>query len=251
MMLDQLRLIFPYVMMAAGAGVLGGILASVWAPGVKARSAVQHFAAGVVIAAVASDLIPEVQKIGTPFGILVGFAIGGLAMIGLKWLVLKFERKEAARGKLPVGLAAAATADTLVDGAIISASFSTGQRLGALLAIALAIELFFLTLSVGSEFHKRKARRWQGLATTTGIALSLLLGAASASFFLEGVSEAAVAVFLAFGAAALIYLVAEELLVESIQAEESLFSTAMLFAGFAALLALKLFSQAGAQRPTS
>jgi ZIP family zinc transporter len=51
------------------------------------------------------------------------------------------------------------------------------------------------------------------------------------------------AVVLAFGAAALIYLIAEELLVESIQAEASLFSTAMLFSGFLVLLALKLFGE--------
>ena len=47
-------------------------------------------------------------------------------------------------------------------------------------------------------------------------------------------------IVLSFGADALIYLIAEELLVESIQAEESLFATATLFAGFAVLLALKL-----------
>jgi ZIP family zinc transporter len=45
---------------------------------------------------------------------------------------------------------------------------------------------------------------------------------------------------MAFGAAALIYLIAEELLVESFQAEESLLSTAMLFAGFLVVLAVKL-----------
>ena len=50
-------------------------------------------------------------------------------------------------------------------------------------------------------------------------------------------------VVLSFGAAALIYLVAEELLVESIQAEENLFSTAMLFAGFLALFTFDLIGR--------
>jgi zinc transporter, ZIP family len=231
-------------MVAAGAGVLGGVLAFFWAPGVRARSAVQHFAAGVVIAAVASELIPEVERIGTPFGILGGFGAGGLAMIGLKWLVLKFETREKKRGKLPVGLAAAAAVDTLIDGVIISAGFSTGQQLGALLAVALAVELFFLTVSVGSEFHKTPSRRWHGLVVTTAIAALLLIGAAVASVVLRGASETTVAVVLAFGAAALIYLIAEELLVESIEAEETLLVTATLFAGFAALLALKLLGPA-------
>lgn len=236
----ELQLVFPYLMIAVGAGIAGGIVAFFWAPGLHARSALQHFAAGVVIAAVSSDLIPEVEQIGSPAGILCGFAAGGLAMIGLKWLVLKFEKREEKSGHLPIGLAAAAAVDTLIDGAIISAGFSTGQSLGRLLAIALGVELFFLNLSVGSEFHKQKSKSWQGVTATTGIAFLLLVGALSAFFLLRGSSEATVAIFLSFGAAALIYLIAEELLVESIQAEESLFSTAMLFAGFAVLLALKL-----------
>lgn len=230
-------------MIATGAGLVGGVTALLWAPRVKARSALQHFAAGVVIAAVASDLIPEVEKIGTATGILGGFAAGGLTMIGLKWVVLKFEKYEEKKHQLPVGLAAAAGVDTFVDGAIISAGFSTGQQLGALLAIALAVELFFLTLSVGSEFHKRKSKRWQGLLATVVIAAMMMIGALAAFFSLRGASDATIAVVLAFGAAALIYLVAEELLVEAIEAEESLFSTATLFAGFLVVLAIKLLSK--------
>ena len=60
----------------------------------------------------------------------------------------------------------------------------------------------------------------------------LLMGALGSSFFLANASEATLAVVLSFGAAALIYLIAEELLVETIQAEESIFSTITLFTGF-------------------
>jgi ZIP family zinc transporter len=239
---QELQLILPYILVASGVGVVGGLIASVWAPGVHARSAIQHFAAGVVIAAVASELLPEVEKTGTTSGILFGFAAGGLTMIVLKWLVLKFEKKEKERRQLPVGLAAAAAVDTLIDGAIISAGFSSGQELGGLLTVALSLELFFLTLSVGSEFHKHKSKRLAGIVATTGIALLLIIGALIAFVLLRGVPETTVAIVLAFGAAALIYLIAEELLVASIEAEESLFSTAMLFAGFLVLLATKLLS---------
>jgi zinc transporter, ZIP family len=67
-----------------------------------------------------------------------------------------------------------------------------------------------------------------------------VIGALVSHVALRRAPRETVAVLLAFGAAALIYLVAEELLVESIEAEESLFSTATLFAGFCALLALKM-----------
>ena len=84
-----------------------------------------------------------------------------------------------------------------------------------------------------------------GLWVTAGISSLLVVGAAAGYQFLEGASESTEAIFLSFGAAALIYLIAEELLVESIQAEESLLSTAMLFAGFLAMLGLRLL-RAGA-----
>ena len=235
--------ILPYVLAASAAGILAGLLPLIWSPRVHARSAIQHFAAGVVIAAVASDLIPEVERIGRPAGILLGFAAGGAFMILLKWFVVAFEKKEKGKHKLPIGIAAAAAVDTLVDGALISAGFATGDQVGSLLAIALAIELFFLTLSVGSEFRKSKANAWLGVAVTTGIGLLLLVGAFVGFLFFRGISEPSLAIVLSFGAAALIYLIAEELLVEAIEAEQSLLSTAALFAGFLVLLAIKLFTR--------
>lgn len=204
------------------------------------RSAIQHFAAGAVLAAVASNVIPEVESMGTLTGVISGFVAGGLVMIGLKWVVVRLEREEKRGRGLPIGLAAAAAVDTLLDGVIIGAGFSVDQHLGTLLVIALGLELLFLTLSVGVEFREAKLEIWKALAITVGIAGMLLLGAVGASFFLANASEATLAVVLAFGAAALIYLIAEELLVETIQAEESLFSTIMLFSGFLVLMVLKL-----------
>ncbi len=204
------------------------------------RSAIQHFAAGAVLAAVASNVIPEVERMGTLTGVISGFVVGGLVMIGLKWAVVRLEREEKRGRGLPVGLATAAAVDTLLDGVIIGAGFSVDQQLGTLLVIALGLELFFLTLSVGVELREGKIDIWKSLAITVGIAFMLLLGAFGSSFFLADASKATLAVVLAFGAAALIYLIAEELLVETIQAEESIFSTIMLFIGFLVLMILKL-----------
>jgi ZIP family zinc transporter len=239
---DQIFSILPYILLASGAGILGSVIALFWSPKAKVRSAIQHFAAGAVLAAVASNVIPEVERIGSLPGIVGGFAAGGLLTIGLKWFVVRFERKEKSGRVPPVGLTAAAL-DTFVDGVTISAGFFVNPQLGTLLIIALGLELFFLTLSVGVEFREAKVGIWKSLAPTAGIALLLLAGALSASFFLANASPATLATVLSFGAAALIYLIAEELLVETIQAEESIFSTVMLFSGFLVLLVLKLLER--------
>jgi zinc transporter, ZIP family len=240
---DQFTSSLPYILLATGAGILGSVISLFWNPNVTIRSAIQHFAAGAVLAAVAASVIPEVEQIGTLGGVVSGFVAGGLLMIALKWLVIRFEHQGKQKKSLPVGLAAAAAVDTLIDGILISAGFSANDQLGALLAIALSLELLFLTLSVGVEFGEGNFHWWQTLAVTGGIALLLLVGAMGAGFLLAGVSEATLAIVLSFGAAALIYLIAEELLVENVQAEESLFSTATLFSGFLALLILKLLEQ--------
>ena len=60
--------VLPYVLAATGAGLLGGIVARFWTPKIGTRSAIQHFAAGLVIAAVASGVIPAVERVGTPVG---------------------------------------------------------------------------------------------------------------------------------------------------------------------------------------
>lgn len=239
---DHLVEILPYLLFATAAGILGGIISIFWSPKARARSAIQHFAAGAVLAAVATSVIPDAAENGTIIGVLSGFAAGGLVMILLKWLVLRFEKKQKSGEGLPLGLTAAAAFDTLIDGALISAGFASGQQLGVLLVAALTVELFFLTLSVGVEFQKSPSKLLQKLLTTSGIAVMLLIGAVAASFLLSNAAESTVAIVLSFGAAALIYLIAEELLVETIQAEDSLISTSTLFGGFFLLLALKLMS---------
>jgi len=90
-MSDQFISSLPYVLLATGAGVLGSVIALFWSPNVQIRSAIQHLAAGAVLAAVATNVIPEGERLGTLAGIVSGFVAGGLVMIVLKWLVVRFE----------------------------------------------------------------------------------------------------------------------------------------------------------------
>lgn len=92
----------------------------------------QHLAAGAVLAAIASNVIAEVERLGTFWGIMGGLIGGKLVMIALKWLVVRFEHSGKKESAVPVGLAAAAAVDTVIDGAITSARFSTNQQLGSL-----------------------------------------------------------------------------------------------------------------------
>ena len=187
-------------------------------------------------------MAPEIQRAGAaPAAVLGGFASGGMCMVGVKWLALRIEERERRRRGMPWGLTAAAAIDTAIDGTIIGMGFALGPRVGAILALALGLELFFLTLSVGSSFRQDGASRGTAIAATLGISLLLVVGAVAGTLVLRDAPKSVLAALLSFGAAALLYLVTEELLVETHVGEETLLSTTMFFLGFLAIFAFVLF----------
>ncbi|MEK6224116.1 MAG: hypothetical protein N2A97_04540, partial [Thermodesulfobacteriales bacterium] len=56
---NSLQTILSYVLIPVAVTIIGGIAAAYRSPGERTRITVQHFAAGVVFAAVALELLPE------------------------------------------------------------------------------------------------------------------------------------------------------------------------------------------------
>jgi hypothetical protein len=73
------------------------------------------------------------------------------------------------------------------------------------------------------------------LASVLGVGLLLVIGAGLAATVLQGLSGPPLGADLAFGVAALLYLVTEELLVEAHEVRENTVTTAMFFVGFLVL----------------
>lgn len=76
-----------------------------------------------------------------------------------------------------------------------------------------------------------------------GLALLLAGGASGGAILLAGLSGAPLAVVLAFGLAALLYLVTEELLVDVHEVPETMPATATFFAGFLLLLLITMIAE--------
>ncbi|MFZ4578180.1 MAG: zinc permease [Myxococcota bacterium] len=225
----------------AAVALLGGVLAAVWHPSNGARSLVQHFAAGVVLAALAVELLPEIGREHAPgLWLAVSFAVGSLFMYGLKLLTEHIESRPGKRTGIDTGLLLATFIDVAVDGFIIGAGFAAGGETGPVLAIGLSVELLFLGLSLTSE----TTGGWRIIALSGSLGLTVLGTAALGKLLLAGASTAVVGCALAFSAAALLYLVTEELLVEAHREEkEPPFATLVIFAGFLAFWCVSLFGQ--------
>ncbi|MEE8626431.1 MULTISPECIES: transporter [Methylobacterium] len=220
---------WSYTLIPAAAAVVGAAVAVNLRPGPVLVSAIQHFAAGVVFAAAAGEILPDLKHAGSPWAMLVGGALGVAAML----LVRILEK----RVKGPAGLMSVTGIDILVDGLVLGIAFAAGAKAGILLTVALTIEVLFLGLTVANELGEGGASKGKVVGLTAALVLLLPLGALLGGP-VGSLPAAVQAGFLSFGLIALLYLVTEELLVEAHETEDRPWVTAMFFAGFLLLLLL-------------
>ncbi|MBY0367107.1 MULTISPECIES: ZIP family metal transporter [Roseateles] len=233
--------VMMFAAVPAAAVIVGGVVAAVRTPGPKVQSAVQHVAAGVLFAALATELLPDVVHRRLPWVTLGGFALGVIAMLLLKALARRLEEREekTAPSALPTSLLLASALDIALDGLLIGVSFAAGERQGLLITIAMTLEVLFLGVATAAAVRGLNARRLV-LATTITFAVLLMAGAGIGAYFLASASPIVLDGVLSFGVAALLYLVTEELLTEAHEVDETPVLTSMFFVGFLALLMIEM-----------
>jgi ZIP family zinc transporter len=228
-----------YTALAVVAALVGGVVAVYRPPGPQMESNVQHFAAGVVIAAVAAELLPDIHG-RAPEVVVVGFALGVATMLGIHRLS-KLIEKQNVGGQFAgaAGLLITIGIDMVIDGVLIGVTFLDNPDTGVIIAVALAIEVLFLGVA-GVVVLPTELGVVQRLAVPTAFGLLLASGVVVGVLALEGVTGTPIALILAFGSAALLYLVTEELLVKASKVPETPVSTTLFFVGFLSIFLLDM-----------
>lgn len=220
---------------------MSGVLALIWHPSHRARSLIQHFAVGVILAVLSTDVFPEIAKEHAPAEILIAsFALGGFMMYLMKKITEHLEQKakQTSNNGENIGLISTTFVDAIIDGLIIGTGLAASTSTGLILAVGLSVEMLFLGLSLMSDTMKGK--RMVVLTFILGLVMfsSMWLG----HHFLKDASPAVIASILSFGAAALVYLVTDELLIEAHTVEETPVSALWLFAGFLLFWGFQLYT---------
>ncbi|SDE64639.1 zinc transporter, ZIP family [Massilia sp. PDC64] len=173
-----------------------------------------------------------------PWPTLIGFTLGVAVMLGLKWFGGEHDAPEAGRDTR--GLVTAMGVDVVLDGALIGLSFAAGEKQGLLLTVGLILELFFLGVSCSTSLRGGGKTGLRVVGTAAVLGFMLLVGATAGAVALNSVTPAYIDAMLAFGVAALLYLVTEELLVEAHEEKETPIQTAMFFLGFILLFMIDM-----------
>lgn len=231
-----------------------GTIAAFYSPKTWLRGAILHLAAGVVFAVVAVELIPDLLRDHRPVETMIGFVLGVAAMFGVRAFTKEKEKEKevdsseatgeaTASGppKLPMAMLAGVAVDLVVDGFMIGIGFAAGAKEGKLLALALTFELVSLGLAVSSGLRKLGIGRAHTIRVLAILSLTFVAGAGVGTLLLARLSTHWLAGVLAFGAAALLFLVTEELLTEAHEEKETPALSAMFFVGFLAFLILGMY----------
>ena len=167
---------------------------------------------------------------GSVLATFLGGTLGVIAMLSIKSLERRWQG--------PVGLLSTIGIDILIDGLVLGLAFLAGAKAGLLLTFALTLEVLFLGLTVTNALGESIRSRLRIVAISGALSLLLPLGALLA-IPVALLSAPIIAAFLTFGLMALLYLVTEELLVESHEQPDSPLISAMFFVGFLVLLLIE------------
>jgi ZIP family zinc transporter len=213
-------------LVAGGALVLGALIA--WYVAVPARAVawVMAFGAGVLISALAFDLLDEAERTGGLGATAIGFLGGAVAYVAANALL---ERRGARHRKRSAGrqpsesdhqgsgaaIAVGALLDGIPESLVLGLSLLGGAGVGVpvLAAIAISNVPEGLSSAAGMKRAGRTAAYvfgvWGGIALISGVAA--LLGC----LLLQGASPVAIAVLTAVAAGAILAMVADTMIPEA------------------------------------
>jgi ZIP family zinc transporter len=227
--------VYLYALIPVLSILLGGIIGLFKNPSGAFKSSVLHFAGGVVFSVVAVELLPDIIKKHRPIEVGIGFSLGIITMLLVKFFAERFEEKlltNKTKNSLPIGLLVALGIDLVIDGLLLGVGFAAGNTEGILLSVALALETFSLGLAVVLACADANLTKQKNMLILFALGVLFFIAAMMGITLLAGLSQEWLELILSFGLAALLFLVIEELLTEAHEEKETLFQTSMFFVGF-------------------
>ena len=192
--------------------VLGGALSTRVQLSRKVKGGVTHLVGGLIFGTAAADLMPAASQSGDVLALAIGFCSGFIVMLTINSLWGDQPAQPTGRIRL-AALWLPFLVDSVVDGLVVGISSSAGKHSWIIpSAIALEMGLSALGLSI---LLKPYGRRWISSLTGLTMALSYGVGIGISALLHLWLKGAALTGLLAFGTAALIYLVIEEVMKEA------------------------------------
>ena len=202
-------LILPAISMA-----FGGLLGSRIRPGKRFRAVVAQLVGGLVLGIAAAALMPAASNSGHPVALAIGFCLGFSLLLVINALLEEpHDSPEHARPRPMLLLMLPFLVDSLIDGLVVGISSEASEQQWVI-PVAVALEMGLAALGLGTLLG-RGTGRWRSAMSGALMAVTYLIGLSTSLLITNGLQGPALTGTLAFGTAALIYLVVEEVMKEA------------------------------------
>jgi ZIP family zinc transporter len=240
---SEFAVVMGLASLPAVANFVGGGLAEIFRVSARALSLALHLAAGIVLAVVGLELMPEALDTSTPWVPLLAFVAGGAVFIGLDrtvgYVQARMGGDEQQRGAFAIF--GGVSMDLFSDGVMIGTGTVINPALGLLLALgqmpADVPEGFAAVATMRNAGIKRRTR----LLLTAAFAIPILVGAVLGYLALREAAEVVTLSVLALTGGALTAVVVEEMVSEAHEGDTSQLGPLFLTAGFALFAAISVY----------
>lgn len=236
-------LVLGLAALPAAGNFAGGVLAETFRVSERTLSLALHLAAGIVLAVVGLELMPEALAADIPWVPLLAFVGGGAAFIGLDRAIGYVQARIGGGEKQGSALAifSGVSLDLFSDGVMIGTGTVLNPALGLLLALGQVPADVPEGFAAIATMRRAGISRGRRVLLAAGFAVPIFLGATLGYFALRDAPEIVTLSVLALTGGALTAVVVEEMIGEAHEGETSRLGPIFLTAGFAIFGAISVY----------
>ena len=234
MQISGFTLVLALAALPAAGNLVGGLVSELVQVGERRLSRVPPLAAGIVLAVVGLELMPEALRVSPPWVPILAFLAGGPAFILIERTIEFVRSRTGAEGSSgPLTIFAVVSLDLFSDGVMIGTATVLNPALGLLLALGQVPADLPEGFAAVATLRNAGVRRRTRLLLALGFTIPVLAGAALGYFALRSAPELLTVSVLALTGGVLVSVVVEEMISEAHEGETSRLDPVFLTTGFA------------------
>jgi zinc transporter, ZIP family len=209
-----------WALLGASSLLLGALVAFAIPIPRKVLGFILAFGAGVLISAVAYELVEEAVTVSADsYAVAIGFPLGALVFylgdvgIDRRW-------KGSSGGSGGLGIVLGAVLDGIPESVVIGASLLTGETASVAVIVAVFLSNIPESISASSDFVRDGWSRWKVMFLWVIVVAASTLAAGLGYVALEGASGSWIAGIQAFAAGAILTMLADEMVPEAYEYTE-------------------------------
>ncbi len=233
--MNEFLLIILFSLLPALGTFAGGIAAEFLKIDRKNLSLALHVAAGIILAVISIELMPEILKANTPWLTILSFVTGGLFFIMVDQLInfVQGRMGDVNHSTTAWAIFFGVAIDSFTDGILIGAGSLINLQLGFLVALGVVSADIPEGFATTASFKERGIKRNFRIILSLFASLPVLLGVSAGYFLVKGQPPIVEYSILAFAAGILLTVTAEEIIPESHRNGEARLAALAFIGGFA------------------